>query len=233
MSTLHVCIQLEYTDIESIQSITRLWTSGNLFSRNIGYVTPKIRYFRCLWKENLHQSIQKIHYLILITEALMNNMLIPFPHTCSWAKLSCQPANSLRQTLHPQRRRADSVCVMHSCWRCHFWLFVLADGPQCQKLYTYVIYHLYALCIHTTICMFGGPPAMSKTACQQLWCDVQVSVAAAEGTMITAVRTTKLHTHSCSHSTAFWRMLLGSLKGFKSFYAILCLLWTALSHMTK
>ena len=43
-----------------------------------------------------------------------------------------------------------------------FWLFVLVGGPP-YILYTYLIYHLYTLCMYTTICMFGGPPAMSKT----------------------------------------------------------------------
>ena len=44
----------------------------------------------------------------------------------------------------------------------HFWLFVLAGDPP-YILYTYLIYHLYILGIYTTIYMFGGPPATSKT----------------------------------------------------------------------
>ena len=44
----------------------------------------------------------------------------------------------------------------------HFWLFVCAGGPP-YILYTYLIHHWYSLCIHTTICAFGGPPAMSKS----------------------------------------------------------------------
>ena len=40
------------------------------FSRNIGYVTPKIMYFYYLKKYLLDQSVQKIIYLILKTEAL-------------------------------------------------------------------------------------------------------------------------------------------------------------------
>ena len=43
----------------------------------------------------------------------------------------------------------------------HFWLFVFAGGPP-YKLYTYIIYHVYTLCIYTTIYIFGRLPAMSK-----------------------------------------------------------------------
>ena len=46
--------------------------------------------------------------------------------------------------------------------RRQIWRVVLAGGPP-FKLYTYLIYHLYTLCIYTTICIFGGLPAMSKT----------------------------------------------------------------------
>ena len=41
------------------------------FSRNIGQVTPKIIYFHYLKNSFLDQSIQKIFYLILKTEALV------------------------------------------------------------------------------------------------------------------------------------------------------------------
>ena len=44
----------------------------------------------------------------------------------------------------------------------HFWLFVLAGGPS-YILYTYLTYHWCTLCIYTTICIFDGPPAMSKS----------------------------------------------------------------------
>ena len=44
----------------------------------------------------------------------------------------------------------------------HFWLSVLAGGPP-FILYTYLIYHLYTLCIYTSIHIFDRPPAMSKT----------------------------------------------------------------------
>ena len=44
----------------------------------------------------------------------------------------------------------------------HFWLFALAGGLP-HILCTYLTYHLYTLRIHTTIYIFGGPPAMSKT----------------------------------------------------------------------
>ena len=43
-----------------------------------------------------------------------------------------------------------------------FWLFVLAGGPP-YILYTGLIYHVYTLCIYATICIFGRPPAMSKS----------------------------------------------------------------------
>ena len=41
------------------------------FCRNIGQVTPKIGYFRYLWKYFLDQSIQKMFYLYLQTEVLL------------------------------------------------------------------------------------------------------------------------------------------------------------------
>ena len=44
----------------------------------------------------------------------------------------------------------------------HFWRFVLAGGPP-FLLYTYLIHHLYIICIYTTIYIFDGPPATSKT----------------------------------------------------------------------
>ena len=43
-----------------------------------------------------------------------------------------------------------------------FWLFVFAGGPP-FILYTYLIFHVYTLCIYIIIYMFGGPPAMSKS----------------------------------------------------------------------
>ena len=53
------------------------FTNGHkcfLFSRNIGKVTPKIIYFHFLIKYFLDQSIQKIIYLILKKEALMDTL---------------------------------------------------------------------------------------------------------------------------------------------------------------
>ena len=38
---------------------------------------------------------------------------------------------------------------------------MLAGGPPLW-LYTYLVYHLYTLCIYTTIYVFGGLPTMSK-----------------------------------------------------------------------
>ena len=43
--------------------------SASLFSRNIGYFTPKTIYFYYL-KKNLDQSIQNTFYFVLKTEAL-------------------------------------------------------------------------------------------------------------------------------------------------------------------
>ena len=45
----------------------------------------------------------------------------------------------------------------------HFWLFVLADGRP-YILYTYLIYHLYSLCIYTTIHLFSGHAQCQKPA---------------------------------------------------------------------
>ena len=66
-----------------------------------------------------------------------------------------------------QAERSCSACKIE--WfryivvgRRQFWLFVLAGGPP-YILCTYLIYHLYTLCIHTYMYIFGGPPAMSKT----------------------------------------------------------------------
>ena len=51
--------------------------------------------------------------------------------------------------------------LKHSCWGASFLALALAGGPP-YILYTYLVYHLYTLCIYIYI-FFCGPPAMSKT----------------------------------------------------------------------
>ena len=67
----------------------------------------------------------------------------------------------------------------------HFWLFVFAGGPP-YILYTYLMYHVYTLCICANIYIFGGPPAMSKgrppTTVQNI---VLCALAAVQGTRAT------------------------------------------------
>ena len=53
-------------------------------------------------------------------------------------------------------RTIDSILVGER----HFWLFCLAGGPP-YILHTYLKYQLYTLCVHTTMHIFGGLPAMS------------------------------------------------------------------------
>ena len=59
----------------------------------------------------------------------------------------------------PRLKRPASIIVVG---RRHFWLFVLASGPP-YILYTYLVHHVYTRCIYTTIYIFGGPLAMTKT----------------------------------------------------------------------
>ena len=69
--------QISFLDqsIQYVNIFSSLWhinytTHQCFFSRNIGWVAPKIIYFQYLKKYFLDQSIQKIVYLILKIEAL-------------------------------------------------------------------------------------------------------------------------------------------------------------------
>ena len=59
------------TTLETNTSIAERREQCFLFSRIIGWLTPKIIYFYYLEKYFLDQSIQKIFYLILKKEALV------------------------------------------------------------------------------------------------------------------------------------------------------------------
>ena len=51
----------------------------------------------------------------------------------------------------------------HSCWRASFLAFCLGGRPAMYTMYIPYISCVYSMYIYTTIHIFGGPPAMSKT----------------------------------------------------------------------
>ena len=90
------------------------------FSRNLGYVTPKIIYFRYLKLSSLDQSVQKTVSLILKTEALEPTLRVAWnrqDNSIDLAYLGVTRRNPVGAMLGPEPRadrpRKDKLRSLH------------------------------------------------------------------------------------------------------------------------